>query len=110
LTRNGLALLVAVLAGGVLFGVFWLAADGRGSRLDVFLLALATIGHVVAVLAWWVAAPWTPRWMVAGYGLVLASTGLGFLIAAPADAPATLTFYGMGGAGLLTIVAAALRR
>jgi hypothetical protein len=110
LTRNGLALLVAVLAGGVLLGAFWLASTGQGSRLDVFLLALATIGHVIAVIAWWLAAPWTPRWIVAGYGLILAATGFGFLVSAGTVGGAVLTFYAMGAAGLLVIVAAALRR
>lgn len=110
MTRNGLALLLAALGGVVLLAAFWLSAAGYGSRLDVFLLAVASIGHIVAVFAWWVAAPWTPRYVVAGYGLVLAASGLGFLIAAPADAPATMTFYGMGGAGLLAIVAAVIRR
>lgn len=110
MTRNGLALLVAALAGVALLLAFWLSVAGQGSRLDVLLLAAASIGHTVAVLAWWVAAPWTPRWLVAGYGLVLAASGFGFLISAPADVGATMTFYGMGSAGILTIIAAAIHR
>jgi hypothetical protein len=109
LTRSTLARLVAVLAGVALIVFLWLSIDGQGSGLDVVLLALATIGHFILVIAWWL-APFTPRWVVAGYGLILASTGLGFVIGAPAEAPAVMTFYGMGVAGILSIVASVIDR
>jgi hypothetical protein len=109
LTRNGLARLVAAL-GGVALAVFlWLSIDGQGSRLDIFLLAVATVVHWILVVAWWFAR-FTPRWMIAGYGLILASSGFGFLVAAPAESPATMAFYGMGVAGVLTLAAAIIDR
>ena len=90
MTRNGLALLIAALGIVVLLVGWWLANTGYGSRLDAFVLGMATIGHVIAVIAWWI-APRAPKWLVAGYGLVLASTGLGFLIsAAPPTVPALI--------------------
>jgi hypothetical protein len=109
LTRNGLAWLVALLGGVALLAFLLLAIDGRGTRLDTFLLVVATIVHFIALVAWWFAR-WTPTWIVAGYGLVLASSGLGFLISSGSVGGAMLAFYGMGSAGLLTIIAAALDR
>lgn len=109
MTRNGLALLLAALGIVVLLVGWWLANTGSGSRLDAFLLGMATIGHVIAVIAWWI-APRAPKWLVAGYGLVLASTGLGFLISAGTVGGAALTFYAMGLTGILAIIAAAVHR
>jgi hypothetical protein len=109
LTRDSLALIVAAVGGVALIAALQLSIAGHGSRLDVFLLAAASISHVIALLAWWIAR-WTPRYVVAGYGLILASSGLGFLISAPPEAPATMAFYGMGLAGVLTVVAAIIDR
>ena len=109
MTRNGLARLVAALGGVVLLAGWWLANNGQGTRLDAFLLGLATIGHFIAVIAWWVFAR-APRWVVAGYGLVLAASGFGFMVSAGSVGGAMLTFYAMGAAGILTIIAAAIHR
>jgi hypothetical protein len=109
LTRNGLARLLAALGVVVLLVGWWLANNGQGSRLDAFLLGMATIGHVIAVIAWWV-APRAPKWLVAGYGLVLAATGFGFLISSGTVGGAVMTFYAMGLTGILVIIAAALHR
>jgi hypothetical protein len=109
LTRRSVALVVAALGGAALVVAFQLAVAGYGSRVDVLLLAAAAIAHIVLVIAWWL-APWTPRWVIAGYGLVLASSGLGFLVVAPPEAPAVMSFYGMLAAGALAIIAAIIDR
>ena len=109
MTRSGLARLVALLGGVALVVFLWLSLQGQGSSLDVFLLALATVAHFILVVAWWL-APWTPRWVIAGYGLILASSGLGLVVVAPPEAPAVMTLYGMLIAGALSVVAAIIDR
>ncbi|HVM31124.1 MAG TPA: hypothetical protein VM305_10210 [Candidatus Limnocylindrales bacterium] len=109
MTRNGLARLVAALGGVALLVFLWLSLQGQGSSVDVFLLSIATVVHFIVVVAWWL-APFTPRWVVAGYGLILASSGLGFLVVAPPEAPAVMAFYGMLAGGALSVVAAIIDR
>jgi hypothetical protein len=109
LTRSGLALVLAALGGVTMIVFLQLALFGHGSRLDILLLTMASIAHIAGVLLWG-AVPWAPRWIVTGYGLVLAASGFGLWLAAPAEAPAVLTMYGMVAGGAMTILAGVIHR
>ncbi len=77
--------------------------------VDVVVLWLAGFLQLGLLLAW-VFIPRLPRWITAGWGLILMATGLGVIITAPVPAGAELTFpwalVGLLVFGLLTIIAA----
>ena len=80
-------------------------------QVDVVALWLAGALQLGLVLTW-VFIPRLPKWVVAGWGLILIAAGIGFTIAAPmAVEPAggstfTWALVGLGVVGILTIIAA----
>ncbi|MEO6349572.1 MAG: hypothetical protein ABIP53_02885 [Candidatus Limnocylindrales bacterium] len=78
--------------------------------VDVVSLWLAGALQLGLVLTW-VFVPRLPKWIVGGWGLILAAAGIGFTIAAPiAEAPVfgsttPWAFFGLVIAGIVTIVA-----
>ncbi len=77
--------------------------------VDVVVLWLAGLLQLGLLLAW-IFIPRLPRWIVAGWGLILMATGLGVIISAPISEGAVGTFpwalVALLGFGLLTIIAA----
>jgi hypothetical protein len=89
-----------------------LATIGDSRRqVDVVALWLAGALQLGLVLTW-VFIPRLPKWVIAGWGLILIAAGVGFTIAAPiAVEPAggstfTWALVGLGVVGILTIIAA----
>ena len=74
--------------------------------IDITFLWLAGALQLGLLLTW-VFIPRLPRWIVAGWGLILAATGLGLLITAPAPAGGSGIPWALIGlllAGIVTIV------
>ena len=110
--RDRIALAIAGASVGAL-PVFALLAtlDATRRPVDVIVLWLAGLLQL-GLLGTWAAWPGMPRWIVAGWGLVLAATGLGVLIAGPVtDGAGGTTAWGLIGllvVGIATIIAAAV--
>lgn len=78
---------------------------------DVVVLWLAGALQLGMVLTW-VFIPRLPRWIVAGWGLILAATGIGLAIAAPIEEGGGSTtpwgVFGLVVIGLVTMIMAAV--
>lgn len=78
--------------------------------IDVVVLWLAGL-LALGLLLTWIFVPRLPRWIVAGFGLILMATGLGVIITAPVPAGAGTVPWALIGllvAGLAIIIAAAV--
>jgi hypothetical protein len=64
-------------------------AMGEATRrsIDITVLWLAGALQLVVVLAW-IFIPRLPKWIVAGWGLIMVATGIGEIISAPVPAGA----------------------
>lgn len=74
--------------------------------IDIVVLWLAGAGQLGLLLTW-VFIPRLPRWIVAGWGLILASLGIGVVITVPTPAGAGGTpwaLFGLLVVGIVTIV------
>jgi len=100
--RFALALLSVTVALLPLLGA--LAVIGSTRRaVDVVALWLAGALQLGLVLTW-VFIPRLPKWIVAGWGLILVATGIGLTIAAPVAAePAGGSTFTWGLVGLLVV-------
>ncbi len=110
--RLALALLSVTVALLPLLGA--LAVIGSTRRMvDVVVLWLAGALQLGLVLTW-VFIPRLPKWIVAGWGLILFATGIGLAIAAPvATEPAggstfTWALVGLVVVGILTMLASVI--
>jgi hypothetical protein len=69
----------------------------------LWLAGLLTLG----LLLTWVFIPKLPRWIVAGWGLILVAAGIGVIITAPVPAGASVVPWGLIGlvvGGIVTII------
>ena len=106
--RDGLALVIAALTVGMLTTLAAVANLEEVPRsTDIIALWLAGALQLGLVLTW-VFIPKLPRWIVAGWGLILIAAGVGVVITAPVPAGASSFSWALVGlvvAGILTIVA-----
>jgi hypothetical protein len=75
-------------------------------NIDIVALWLAGALQLALLLAW-VFIPRLPRWIVAGWGLILVATGIGVIIAAPVPAGASNVPWALAGlliGGIVTII------
>ncbi|MGI8929434.1 MAG: hypothetical protein ACR2H0_08245 [Candidatus Limnocylindrales bacterium] len=114
--RDRFALALVSVTVGVLPLLGALATIGSTRRLvDVIALWLAGALQLGLVLTW-AFMPRLPKWIVAGWGLILVAAGIGFTIAAPiATEPADGStfpwgFFGLVVVGILTMLAAVIHR
>ena len=83
--------------------------------VDVIALWLAGALQLGLVLTW-TFIPRLPKWIVAGWGLILVAAGIGFTIAAPVAAEPvggstfTWALAGLAVVGILTMLAAVIHR
>ncbi len=78
--------------------------------IDVVVLWLASL-LALGLLLTWIFIPRLPRWIAAGFGLILMATGLGVIISAPVPAGAGTVPWALIGlvvTGLAIIIAAAV--
>jgi len=79
-------------------------------NIDIVVLWLAGILQLGLVLTW-VFIPRLPRWIVAGWGLILVASGIGVIIAAPIPAGASSIPWGVIGLvveGIVTMILSAV--
>jgi hypothetical protein len=104
MVRDRFALAVSGLAATGLMTLAALAMNDAVPRnVDVTVLWLAgamTIGLVAA----WIFVPRLPRWIVAGWGLILIALGIGVIITAPVPAGAGQFPWALAGLVLFGIV------
>ena len=84
--------------------------DAVPRSVDIVVLWLAGALQLVLLIVW-ALMPRLPRWIVAGWGLILAATGIGVIITAPVPAGATAVPWALGGllvAGIVTMVLSAI--
>jgi hypothetical protein len=106
--RNRLALALTGLSAAALTTFAALAMVEQNRRpVDVTVLWLAGALHLGLVLTW-IFIPRLPKWIVAGWGLILFATGIGVIITAPVPAGATGTFpwalLGLIVVGIVTMI------
>lgn len=109
--RDRFALAVTGLSAAGLTTMAALAMSEPVRRsIDITVLWLA--GALTLVVAGaWVFVPRLPKWIVAGWGLILVATGIGVIIAAPVPAGAGQFPWALAGLvvfGLVIIVTAAI--
>ena len=105
----------ALAAMGVTVGFFTTLAavanlDEVPRNIDIVVLWLAGLLQLVLLLIW-VFVPRLPRWIIAGWGLILAATGIGVIISAPVPDGATAVPWGLVGllvGGIVTMIVAAI--
>lgn len=114
--RDRFALALVSVTVGLLPLLAALAVIGSTRRaVDVIALWLAGALQLGLVLTW-AFIPRLPKWIVAGWGLILVAAGIGFTIAAPVAAePAggstfTWALVGMVVVGILTMLASVIHR
>jgi hypothetical protein len=79
-------------------------------NIDIVALWLAGL-LTLGLLLTWVFIPRLPRWIVAGWGLILFATGIGIIITAPVPAGASVIPWGLIGlvvGGIVTIILSAV--
>jgi hypothetical protein len=111
LIRDRLALALAGLTAAGLTTLGALAlTDATPRQIDVTALwgaGALTLGMVLT----WVFIPRLPKWIVAGWGLIMIGTGIGVIIAAPVPAGASnfpWALVGLVVLGIVTIVTAVI--
>jgi hypothetical protein len=106
--RFALGLTGLCVTGLTTFGALALAEPTPRS-IDVVVLWLAAL-LTLGLLLTWIIIPRLPRWIAAGFGLILIATGLGVIITAPVPAGAGTVPWALIGlvvTGLAIIIAAA---
>ena len=114
--RDRVALALVAVPVGFMVLLAVMASTGASWRpLDAAVLVIAALLQLGLVVTW-AFIPRLPKWIVAGYGLILIALGFGVTIAGPIGGPRApdLTvstpvlwgLIGLGGMGLLTILAA----
>ena len=79
-------------------------------NIDIVALWLAGLLTLVLLIAW-VFIPMLPRWIVAGWGLILVAAGIGVIITVPVPEGASLVPWGvigLGAGGIVTIILSAV--
>jgi hypothetical protein len=79
-------------------------------NIDIVVLWLAGLLQLGLLLTW-VFIPRLPRWIVAGWGLILVATGIGVIIAAPVPAGASTIPWAVIGlvvGGVVTMILSAV--
>src|SRR3954471_19829841 len=79
-------------------------------NIDIVVLWLAGLLQLGLLLTW-VFIPRLPRWIVAGWGLILVATGIGVIIAAPVPAGASTVPWAVIGlvvGGIVTMILSAV--
>lgn len=110
--RFAIALIAMTVAAMPLLATIAALGDTR-RNVDVVALWVAAAVQLVLVLAW-VFIPRLPKWIVAGWGLILIGAGIGVTIAAPLSiepAGGSTFAWGLTGLvvfGILTILAAVI--
>jgi hypothetical protein len=111
LIRDRLALALAGISAAGLSTLGALAlTDATPRQIDVTVLWLAGAGTLGMVLTW-VFIPRLPKWIVAGWGLILVATGIGDIIAAPVPAGAgnfPWALFGLVVFGIVTVLTAVI--
>jgi len=109
--RDRFALAIMGVTVGFFTTLAALANLEEGPRdIDIVVLWLAGALTLVLLLAW-VFIPRLPRWIVAGWGLILIATGIGVIIAAPVPAGASTIPWALIGllvGGIVTIILSAV--
>jgi hypothetical protein len=108
--RDRFALALVSLTVGGLFALGALAAGAGPARsfdiLVLWIAGLLQLGFVVT----WVFIPKLPKWIIGGWGLILAAAGIGVTIAGPVVPPGETLYpwalIGLVVVGVLTIIAA----
>jgi hypothetical protein len=80
--------------------------DDVPRNIDIVALWLAGL-LTLGLLLTWVFIPKLPRWIVAGWGLILIAAGIGLIITAPVPAGASAVPWGLVGlvvGGIVTII------
>ena len=111
--RDRVALSLVAVSTGVLTTLAALAMrDATPRSVDVVVLWLAGVLQL-GLVGTWAFVPRLPKWIVAGWGLILVALGLGVIIAAPVAAGASAFPWALVGLvviGVITIVAAIVHR
>ena len=79
-------------------------------NIDIVALWLAGL-LTLGLLLTWIFIPKLPRWIVAGWGLILIAAGIGLIITAPVPAGASVVPWGLIGlvvGGIVTIILSAV--
>ena len=110
--RDRFALAVTGLSAAALTTFAALAmVEANRRQVDVVVLWLAGALQLGLVLTW-VFLPHLPKWVVAGWGLILVATGIGVIITAPVPTGATGTFpwalLGLVVIGIVTMIMSAV--
>ena len=107
--RDRVALALVGVSAGALTTLGALAMSDQTPRsVDVVVLWLAGLLQL-GLVGTWALIPQLPKWIVAGWGLILFALGIGVIIAAPVPAGASSFPWALAGLvviGILTVVAA----
>jgi hypothetical protein len=100
--------LIGVTVGGLSTFAALAMVEATPRWIDVTVLWIASALQLGLLLTW-IFIPRLPKWIVAGFGIVLISTGIGVIITAPVPAGAGTMPWALLGlvlAGIATIIAA----
>src|SRR5438270_7993286 len=105
--RFALALVGLTIA---LFAAFAALAMGDPVRRSIDIVVLWLVSALqVGLLLTWAFVPRLPKWIVAGWGMILAAAGIGVIITAPIAAGAATFPWALAGlliGGIATVIAA----
>lgn len=99
--------LIGVTVGGLSTFAALAMVEATPRWIDVTVLWIAAALQLGLLLTW-IFIPRLPKWIVAGFGLVLIATGIGVIITAPVPEGAGMTPWALIGlvlTGIATIVA-----
>ncbi len=109
--RDRFALGITGLSVGALTTLAALAnLDAAPRTIEIVVLWLAAAGQLGLLLTW-IFIERLPRWIVAGWGLILIALGIGVMISAPVPAGAGIipwALIGLVSVGIVTMVMAAV--
>jgi hypothetical protein len=109
--RDRFALGITGVTAGVLMALAALAnLEATPRNIDIVVLWLAGALQLGLLLTW-IFIPRLPKWIVAGWGLILAAIGIGVIITVPVPAGAGTTPWAVIGllvVGIVTIIMAAV--
>jgi len=109
--RDRFALAVMGVSVGALTTLAAIAnLDAVPRTIDIVALWLAGAAQLVLVIVW-ALVPRLPRWVIAGWGLILVALGVGVIITAPIPAGATAVpwaLIGLAVVGIVTMIMSAV--